>query len=126
MLVHTDMSVGITERCMDEDRRWTAKELSEHTGISGCKTLRISGQDLKMDKISVTWVLHIFEVIEWTHTGCIISVWNDMGLLPAKCDEGPTNRNSNNSRPKDLIQSRHENTSFAQISASFLIVDDAS
>lgn len=32
--VHIDMSVAITEQCMDKDRHWTVKEMAKHTGIS--------------------------------------------------------------------------------------------
>jgi hypothetical protein len=31
----TDMSVAVTEQCMDKDRHWNVKELVKNTGISG-------------------------------------------------------------------------------------------
>lgn len=56
--VHTDMSVGITEQCMKEDRRRTLKEPAEHKTISGSTVLRILQQNLKMRKIAAKWVPH--------------------------------------------------------------------
>ena len=35
LLSITCMSVAVIEKCLDEDRNWTAKELAKHTGIYG-------------------------------------------------------------------------------------------
>jgi hypothetical protein len=35
------MSVAIIEKCLDEDRHWSVKELAKHTGICGFTVPRI-------------------------------------------------------------------------------------
>jgi hypothetical protein len=65
--LHTDMTVALTEQCMDEDRHWTVKDLAEHTGISGTTVLQILQQDLKVHKIAAKLVPHhLSEVQQWT------------------------------------------------------------
>jgi len=32
--IHTDMSVAITEQCMDDERHWIVNELTKNTQIS--------------------------------------------------------------------------------------------
>ena len=39
--IHIDMSVGVTEQHMDEDRRWAVEELAERAGISESVVLQI-------------------------------------------------------------------------------------
>jgi hypothetical protein len=38
---HTDVSVAIIDRCLDENRCWTVKDLAEHRGTSGPTVLKI-------------------------------------------------------------------------------------
>ena len=61
--VNTDMSLAITERCMDKDMCWSVKEFAEHVRISHCTVHKIIRQDLKMGKTAAKLVpRHLNEV----------------------------------------------------------------
>jgi len=61
MSIHTDMSMGIIEKCMKTDA--LLKESVEHTQTLVSTALQILKQDLKIHKIAVKWVpCHLSEV----------------------------------------------------------------
>ena len=50
--VHTDVSVFVFEQSMDEDRRWSVKELADETAICGSRVLRTLTQDFRLHRIA--------------------------------------------------------------------------
>jgi len=52
--LHTDA----VEQSMDEDRRWSVKELAYETAICGSKVLRTLTQELKQHRIAANGVPH--------------------------------------------------------------------
>jgi len=50
--VHTDVSVVVIERSMDEDRHWGVKEIADETAICGSEVPRTLTQELKLHRIA--------------------------------------------------------------------------
>jgi lambda repressor-like predicted transcriptional regulator len=64
--VRTDVSRAVIAQCMEEDRRWSLKELERHTGIDQATVHRILRKYLHMRKIAAKWVPHeLNEVQKW-------------------------------------------------------------
>lgn len=60
------VSVTVISHCTNEVRRWSVKELAEHTVIFGSQVLRILRRDLKMHKTAAKWVPHhLNEAQQW-------------------------------------------------------------
>ena len=54
--VHTDVARVVIAQCLEDDRRWSLRELQAHTGIDQATVHKILREDLHMRKIAAKCV----------------------------------------------------------------------